>query len=241
MSLCDSWITEADLVKCGCDTGDLTPLQVNELLFAASQIMYQWTGEQYPGSCTVTERPCGCGCGCGLLTTQWFRMQGNNWGNECCTGLCGCTAESSIGLTYGPVLTATVSIYGVNFTSFSIIPPNLLVRTDGNQWPSCQTYEGTDGWSVTYTYGADPPVLVKLAAQDLVVDLVAACTGGDCKLPSNTISVNRRGVSLTLDANQAGKALPRVGMALSTFGRKGRTDLVIPGKRGIISSGPVGS
>lgn len=233
---CDAYLQESDLVECGCDVGNLPSRTVLELIDAASSWMYVQTGERYNGVCEVTEKPCGCGCGCGLASTQ---LIGYGASGGCCDGLCGCSAESKVSLSYGPILTASVSIEGVAFTDFEIFAPNLLVRTDGESWPSCQSY--LEGWSVTYTYGIEPPTIVKLAAQDLVVELVKGCTGGECSLPSGAIQVTRRGVSFSLDPEQAGKALPRVALALSAFGRKGQTDLIIPGRRGLITTGPSGS
>lgn len=240
MNLCEAWITEADLVDCNCETGSLAPAVVEEVLMAATEFMYKETGSQWPGICEVVERPCGCGCGCGLMTIQWHRLQGFAFpGDTCCSGLCGCSSESKIALSYGPVLSAEVSIDGVAFTDFEIVAPNLIVRTDDGQWPSCQSY--TNGWTVTYSFGESPPALVKLAAQDLVVELVKSCLNQECKLPSGTTFVNRRGVAISIDPNQAAQALPRVGMALRAFGRKGRTDLIIPGRRGLVTSHTSGS
>lgn len=242
--ICDPYVNETDLVECSCNTGELSPTTINSLLFAASDWMYRKTGEQFGGFCEVTERPCGCGCGCGLLTTQWALTQGFGMlvSGSCCNGLCGCSAEAAIKLTYGPVQSATVTIEGVAFTDFTVVQPNLIVRTDGGQWPSCQSY--LEGWTITYTYGVEPPELVKQATQDIAIELVKACPGGpggDCALPAGTVSVNQRGVQISIDPAQVGNALPRVALALDVYGRIGQADVRIPGRRGLVTAGPSGS
>jgi hypothetical protein len=77
---------------------------------------------------------------------------------------------------------------------------NLLVRTDGNEWPRCNdlnledTEVGT--WSVTANYGQPVPELGKLAAGQLAVEIAKRCVNSSgCVLPSGTVQeVTRQGV-----------------------------------------------
>src|SRR5262245_26071858 len=64
-------------------------------------------------------------------------------------------------------------------------------------WPSCQILDLADTesgtFSVTYKAGIEPPLEGKAAAAALACELVKACTGGDCNLPSNAVRIVRSG------------------------------------------------
>lgn len=250
MTFCSPWTTEADLVDCNCDFGNLGPEKIATLLSAASEWLYRNSGEQFGGVCSVVERPCGCSCGCGspyrlaVDVTGWSSYGSAYPGSGCCdASLCGCSTEQAIGLTYGPIVgDPAVVIDGVAFTDFVVAAPNLLVRTDGGSWPSCQSY--VTGWTVTYDFGTPAPALGVVAAQALTIELVKACSdrSGDCALPTNVVNLVRRGVSYNLDPEQTGKAIPEVGLFISAYGRKGKADIRIPGRRrGYVTTGPLGS
>lgn len=218
--LCDDWILSTDVDVCY-DTSAVDATLLANALTAASDWMYRATGQRWPGVCDVTERPCHVSCAN--------------------LAYCNCATEDRLLLTYGPVTgSPSVTIDGVAFTAFSVVQPNLLVRTDDLAWPSCQAYVDTaTGIIVTYQYGETPPQLAKDAAAALAAEIIKDCSGDTCSLPAGTVAVNRRGVSVQLDPEEAGKALPQVAMALSVYGREGRVDIRVAGKRGLITSGPV--
>ena len=200
----DDWILATDVDVCYDTTGTDATLLAN-VLTAASEWMFQATGERWPGVCDVTERPCHPACAN--------------------VAYCNCVSEDRLVLTYGPVTSATVTIDGAAFTDFTLVQPNLLVRTDGLAWPSCQAYvDAATGIVVTYQYGETPPQLAKDAAAALAAEMIKACSSDVCSLPAGTVAVNRRGVSIQLDSEEAGKAISQVAMALSVYGREGRSE-----------------
>ena len=217
--LCDDWILSTDVDVCY-DTSAVDATLLANVLTAASEWMYRATGERWPGVCDVTERPC----------------------HPACANLayCNCVSEDRLVLTYGPVTSATVTIDGVAFTDFTVVQPNLLVRTDGLAWPSCQAYvDAATGIIVTYQYGEAPPQLAKDGAAALAAEMIKACSSDVCSLPAGAVAVNRRGVSIQLDSEEAGRSIPQVAMALSVYGREGRVDVRVAGRRGLITAGPV--
>ena len=67
----------------------------------------------------------------------------------------------------------------------------------GECWPCEQECEIAP-ISVTYTYGIEVPALGELAMGEMACEILAGLTGGDCRLPSNAISVTRQGVTVDL-------------------------------------------
>jgi hypothetical protein len=112
-----------------------------------------------------------------------------------------------------------VLIDGAAFTDYMLYAPNLLARTDDQPWPTCQDLgEATsaDGtWSITYSYGAEPPEGAKHAARLLTTELVKSCTGAACALPPGTTSVTRRGVTIQKDVFDGRTGITAVDLWLS--------------------------
>ncbi len=78
---------------------------------------------------------------------------------------------------------------------------DLLIRTDGHDWPRHQRLDEQPGgpgtWSVTYTQGVPVPMGGQIAAGKLACELGKAMQGSDdCGLPSRVQSVARQGVSM---------------------------------------------
>lgn len=249
MELCDNWITAADVDACGVDTSNYAAQLVTDSLAAASEWAFHASGRRWPGTCTTTERPCGCGCGCATFGTPWI----GPWSDyDAWThyyhglgspdfGLCHCTSQSTLSLTYGPVIgTPTVTIAGAGFAGFTVIPPNRLMRTDGDAWPTCQDYtSASTGMLVEYDHGASPPQLGVFAAADIAAEVLKACSNQACALPAGTVNVTRRNISINLEPDQAARALGRVAMFLSAYPTQTtRPDVRRPGKRGLVTSGP---
>jgi hypothetical protein len=83
----------------------------------------------------------------------------------------------------------------------------LLVRIDGECWPSCQTMsaeEGEEGsFVVTYGLGQPLPIALQVAAAMLACEYSKALAGGPCKLPSKMTRLSRQGVEVELEAPDA--------------------------------------
>lgn len=72
----------------------------------------------------------------------------------------------------------------------------VLVRTDGECWPSCCNGGGGVGVTVVYLRGLPVPVDVRIAAATLACELAAACAGGRCRLPRSVSSMTQMGTSV---------------------------------------------
>ena len=140
----------------------------------------------------------------GIVPT-WGGM-GWRWpaGHSGCS--CGCVPEVWLGRSDIQGI-AQVKIDGdvVPPSSYRLDRRSYLVRTDGDQWPSCQAIalddseEGT--FSVSFWYGEEPTDLAVAAASALACQLWAACNNaGRCKLPKGTQSVVRGGTVIQLGA-----------------------------------------
>ena len=222
---CSPWITSdklccegsGDVTDCG---GESTPLQYawsdDDLIQAASNLLFARTCFRYPGACEREVWPCLEGCGC----------QDNP---------CGCGAYYAIDLTSDyPILDVTsVEINGVALDgSLWRLDENArIVRTDGERWPFCNNLGLTasvytdDEVRVSYTTGRIPPVELQMACAELVCELKKACNGdASCKLPDHVRSVSRRGVEIEVyDAVQLlAQGLtgnPIIDHALTVYGR----------------------
>lgn len=230
MSVCTPWIEEdADLVECGCPDGP--QLVVQSAIVTATDILYRLSGRQWSGECSETRRPCRAGAACGCSSFH----------------LCSCIGGDTLLLSRRNVRDVTgVLIDGAAFTDFRFYTPNWLVRSDDKNWPCCQdlalatTETGT--WSVTYTYGTDPPEGAKTAARVLTTELVKACTADKtCRLPVGAVSLTRRGVTYDLTQIGGKTGISEVDMWLSAVNpgaRKRRARLISPDDVRFI---PVGS
>ena len=178
-------------------------------------IASEFSGRQFPGVCERTVRPCEC--------------------RDCPpAGCCGCCHLSRVKLAGYPVRSVDeVKIDG------AVIPPEqyrvdrykwLVYLADENgrrqSWPGCQRLDlddtEADTFSVTYTYGADPPEAGILAAAELACQIATAATGGECALPPGTTRVTRQGITVDLEKAQAAlMSLPLVSLFLATYNPAG--------------------
>lgn len=221
---CQAWIDGADVAACcpGVDVGTGTTGILDAVAVAASQVLYELSGEQFSGACQETIRPCATGpCGWwgagnpGLhWGSFWLPVGGLLWGwgsGEWDHLACGCQPLSEVVLGYPVVSVDEVLIDGV------VVPPaeyrvddyRLLVRLADTSftpprmryWPSCQnlaldsTEPGT--FEVTYTHGVLPPPVGEQAAAQLACQLYLSCyQPGQCVLPVGVTSVTRQGVTI---------------------------------------------
>jgi len=185
MSHCTAWIDEDErLADCGCPDGP--QLIVQSAIEVATEMLYRLSGQQWPGLCTETRRPLPINIPPGslppflppyLISADWVVLPRDR-----------VTSVTSM------------LIDGAAFTDFLFYPPNWLVRTDNNAWPTPQDLDlattEDDTWSVTYAYGAEPPEGGKMAARVLTSELVKACTNDTtCKIPTGAVRVTQRGVT----------------------------------------------
>lgn len=221
---CSSWINGDDVAAfdpslgVGSDTWRL-----DDAAYAGSELMFELSGRQFPGVCQQTIRPCRNGCECwgdsiGVGPFYWTTAYVAGamwwgWRSECNGDTCGCGNESYITLPGYPVreilevkIDGTVldaSEYRLDQRRKLIRLANLTTTPPTDRfWPACQdlslpdTEAGT--YSVSYTWGADVPLLGRWAAAQMAAELwkAAPANQGDCKLPSRVTRVARQGLSM---------------------------------------------
>jgi hypothetical protein len=200
VEFCEPWTTPdklccPDVVGVDCVSGEPDPATYawtdEELIEAATSLLFKQTCHLFPGHCQITVRPCAyCSCN---------------------RNKCGCGRYVFIDLQdrYPIISVDEVLVDGV------VVPPaayrvddyRRLVRVDGACWPTCNDLSLDDSqprtFSVQYTAGRRPPIELQMAAAELACELKRACTGNDCRLPANVTQVNRQGVTLNIDALEA--------------------------------------
>lgn len=217
--ICSVWATVDEARACGgFPDEDIPDEDVEKLLESSSYLLYLLSGKRYPGICTDTVRPCAAP---DARTSGRFGFD-ESWGwssrfGFCCNrghepGLpCSCEEPSKVKLGAYPIRSIVeVEIDGeiLDPSEYDVMNRRWLIRTadlDGTRrsWPSRQRLDlplGDDGtWSVTFTYGQEPPQPGIDAAISYARELSKACSGSaDCKLPSRVQSIARQGVSMVI-------------------------------------------
>ncbi len=192
---------------------------------AASQLLFELSGRQYPGSCERVVRPCRQACSCwgetsaGLAPWFWSTMPwtsggaaglGWGWYNDC-GDTCGCGTASYIRLAGVPVTSVTEILIGgevVDPSTYRLDGQNIIRLADLSTdpptpewWPVCQdlslppTEPGT--YQVTYEWGIAPSLLGQMAAAQLAAELWKASPAnqGECRLPQRVTRVVRQGIT----------------------------------------------
>lgn len=185
----------------------------------ASQILWMLSGRRW-GPCPVTVRPCRRAClsdtgpvsfQTGAGTGGWIPYIGVDgaWRNA---SVCGCTSDCSCGELCEVKLPGPVyDVLGVNVDGEDLVPeayrvdaPGLLVRTDGECWPTCQDMaepEGAPGtFTVTYRWGLPLDAAAIAAVSELTCHLIKGCGGGKCgcKATRTVTRVSRQGIDLEM-------------------------------------------
>lgn len=203
---CSPWATDADVcLPCTDETSDL-----DEWIAVASDLLFELSGQRFPGICSDVVRPCRTTCVDGgpryygdLVDTSSWR-----WYGSCSCGgdACGCSTLSELTLSGWPLVSVEeVLIDGVALdpSAYRIDDWSRLVRVDGGAWPACQNLGAAtteaDTFEVSFTYGSTVPAAGVKAAASLGCQLALACSGGDgCRLPQRVQSITRQGVSMVL-------------------------------------------
>ena len=237
---CGLWATPDDLCRCAdgtsvdCATGDETPVDYpftdEQLLQAASNILFRRTCYRWPGLCERTVHPCpSCHCS----------------SNPCRCG--GLYYVLPLANAFPITGVTSVKINGVPFTDFRVDDYSRLVRIDGEAWPTCNNLGIGDTCDeeieVTYQYGIEPPIEARMAAAEYACELKKACSGGDCALPGavgdHIKALSRQGVSVEVEDVTSLNAMGASGLTgnsiidhvLITYGDCATTRFVDPMRR----------
>lgn len=259
MAPCSPWITGDDVAEC-CNVETTSGVIFDLVAEQAQDLLFELSGRQFAGTCGPrTVRPECESCWCGWQILSRGHIVGPwDYGyplDLCDSCLVACD-PSRVKLAGYPVREITeVLIDGAVLaaTEYALWNDRYLTRLNNTRWPRVNnlTLEDTeDGtWSITYTYGADPPALAIDAAAQLACELYKACAGDTCALPPGTTRQIRQGVTIermafTSWAFRDGSW--RTGMLLvdaflSTYnasGLKRRPVFWAPGKRQYAQPGP---
>lgn len=229
--LCAPWATFDDLsakqVARLADLGFTDEAEINAGLLRASELLWSFSGRQWLGG----------GCEEDAVLRSMEPLPGaGTWPYSSTWGRCRCWAyatwsgnipiaalipsfahvgqPTAVQLPRRPVTAVTsVTVGGDPFAAWVLQPSGWLQRTDGAGWNVC------DGdTEVTYTFGDAPPAGGRDAAIELGIEILLDTIGsGECRLPPNTVSVTRQGLTMELmstDRPEFRTALPLVDMWL---------------------------
>lgn len=207
---CEAWATIANVRDCNdCSSeSDYPDDAISPWITVASAWLYRASGRRYTGECSATGRPVPQEHARPVVSyprpprdvphslppsRPWPAMGRKEGAHE-------------VPLGYWPLRSITsVHVDGSLLASsaYRIDDDRYLVRIDGDVWPNRQdwtkdpTAETDSGWTVTFTYGEDPPADGVRAAAVLACELTRACSGSTCSLPKRLVSVVSEGVSMT--------------------------------------------
>lgn len=218
---CEPW--PVDLTCCQGIPEDVDPGLVERWSTVASQILWRMSGRRWGPSCPITVRPCSRDClessganvrwaAAGGTVGRWvpYIDHAGVWRNA---AVCGCETDCHCGSELcevrldGPVydiLDVTVDGQELEPEAYRVDVPNLLVRTDGDCWPSCSDLladcDQPGGFCVTYRVGLRLDEAAIAAVSELTCQLLAACGVADCRcqLPGSVQRVVRQGVTVDL-------------------------------------------
>lgn len=245
MAPCDWPISYAE---CGvCDALDgLSELEQARIESMATEYLWNWTLKAF-GICEIALRPCRTTCeqpssfwgwgpygrgsmSVGGLGGPWPNPQlvQGEWTNVSCgrcqVDACSCSGDSMGTLQLpGPVASITeVRIDGAVLDpgAYRVDNGRLLVRLDGQPWPTCQDMTGdpaTDEntFQITYGRGRAVPIGGQIAAGVLACEMAkAVCNDGTCKLPARVQTITRQGVTMAMIDNGDGLARGQTGIWL---------------------------
>lgn len=207
--LCSGWAERPQAIR---DTA----------LWLSSTYLWAATGRQY-GPCPTTIRPLqpqagevayqsfevipGSQSGLGVAGGPF--LFGGQWFNAGCVSAC-CGASSCAIVLRGPVASVDEVIVGediVPSSAYRVDIANgayLLVRTDGECWPMCQSIAATPGepgtFEVTYLLGRAVPEALAIATALLACEYGKLLSGGSCSLPQKMTRLSRQGVEVEIAA-----------------------------------------
>lgn len=235
---------------------DYSQTTKDSALWLASTWLWAATGRQY-GVCPVSVRPSQSLRG-GEILYQSFPVApglgglgepggpflfGGRWFNSGCASAC-CGNNACAVVLRGPVAEVFAVWVGEEEIPESAYRVDvaggvyLLVRLDGECWPTCQTMTAAPGeagsFEVTYGLGHPVPEALAIATAQLACEYGSLITGGACKLPARMTQLTRQGVTVEVEPPAPGEGLTGLPMvdnivtALNPNGRKSPPLLLSP-------------
>jgi len=202
-----------------CSDWDAYPQTTKDTaLWLASTWLWGATGRQY-GVCPITVRPSqnergeigyqtfgvipGTYGGLGMPGGPF--LFGGRWFNAGCSSAC-CGGAGCAIVLRGPATYVDEVVIGTETVPASAYRIDvsrgtwLLVRTDGDCWPTCQNFTADAGeegaFLVTYGYGREVPEALAIATALLACEWAKGLSGGACSLPARMTRLSRQGVEV---------------------------------------------
>ena len=173
-----SWIDVSDLA-------DTTSPYAEDAVSTASFILYNLTGQKFPGIREVTEFYVDPNDECRIPFEEMLAHVSPRF----------VTSTSTLPL-YGTPVRNILSVRegGIDLdpSEYVIVNRSRLRRLNCSKWATC------GGIEVTYRYGVNPPRAGRLAAMRLADELVLALNNDpNCQLPEGVVSVSRQGIDIS--------------------------------------------
>lgn len=205
---CTPWIDGDDVAEC-CSVESSGGIIFDAVAEQASDLLFNISGRLFAGECERTVRPACDSCACGYqVLSRGYVIGPWDFGYPlmlCDSCLVACD-PSLVKLAGYPVREVSeVKIDGdiVPEADYRLFNDRYLQRLDGGRWPRSQNLGWPDTesntFSITYSFGADPPALGVAAAASIACELYKACdvgTTGDCRLPTGVTRLTRQGVTI---------------------------------------------
>lgn len=224
ISTCSVWATEDDLCS-PCLGASINSDELDSALATASDILFELSGQQFPGSCREVIRPCTNQPNVfynwrspwsWTTNSMFWQASPWTWFSGCGCNMddgCGCSTLATVNMPYYPTTGInSVKVDGVTLdpTLYRVDDFRYLVRLndpDGSNpgWPCCQDLHlpstEPNTFEIDFSYGRTPPPAGVRAAAVLACELVLACNPGlgACRLPRNVSSIARQGVSVIFE------------------------------------------
>jgi hypothetical protein len=201
--VCTPWVAAADLAG----RPDLSDKHVDagvitQAALDASNLLYALSGRQYAGTCTAVLRPYSNHAGVRGLTPE---LADRTALDSTTLAFNGGVCWAGIRLGVYPIRSITqIKIDGavVNPSQYRVDDSRWLVRRSGQPWPVWQQLELDDTqvgtFSVSVSYGADPPPAGFSAASALGAEFAKSRAGLPNRLPVRLQTITRQGVSMTV-------------------------------------------
>ena len=204
---CTPWITAADVLDC-CTVETTDEALFEDVAIQAPSVLFELSGRLFPGECgPKTVRPSCHSCACGYQILSRGHIVGPWDYGYPLAGMCDlclvACAPSRIKLSGYPVRAIEeILIDGavVPASDYTIYKGRYVTRLDDGRWPIRQNLTLADTedntFSISYTYGADPPELGVSAAAQLACEMYKECSGQSCALPKGTTRITRQGITI---------------------------------------------
>jgi hypothetical protein len=179
--LCQRWVNWDEVTACHAGLDTIPEDLQSSLLDSASELLYLLSGRYYGGLCETTKAVC---ADCSCLQAR-----------------CRCTPWATVELRPRPVQAVSrVVVAGVELdpSVYRLRAHRFLDRLDGKGWPYGNPLDD-EAFTVTFTYGRCPGAAARRAAAELVAEMAAGCTGGECNLPDNLRSAQTEGGTYEFD------------------------------------------